>query len=420
MFDQTRHLSSSSSIDINRSSPITVPYPVKQDTPQPSTPPSIKFQVGSVPDTPAPLTRQSVQERILNHSIAVSEDLPKYMDVVTLNMASPSPEPMPGTNLPLEEVDPPSIVVTCPQPVSNYDENSCFSIPVVSMDTQSELPSSVAISAKESRSGEPGSPSKSHIDSATVSEHKTDPKAFREPDIAQVLRPEPDSQRSDSPMAFSHTMSGNMIDIPEQVLSKSCTLPKLDSDAYMMDEEARLSLEEKSKLSNAYLAKFAEEGWKQLAEREQRRQSTWSRHTGLYDGTGYGEVAPNNLPDLIGAASKRVNNNSDATHETLVESVSTFQDTTECEKDTSDRSESPAVSEMRPPIDEGEALQEIIRAYAHPTLNQPMVELEEAREQQTSAQMQDNTAEEDTIAYEEKMENEIKLSARVMNRSLGG
>ncbi|KAF2115874.1 hypothetical protein BDV96DRAFT_59540 [Lophiotrema nucula] len=413
MFDPTRKASSSSSIEVQHSSPITVPNSARQDLPRTETPPLAEFEVGSVPDTPAPLNRQSVQECILSHSISATQRSPKHEALEAKLGADPNPTPMPGTHLPLEELKTPDIVVTSPQPAVREVDEGYFDLPLTKIEEQSDHTSSIVAStiATSLSDAEPT------VNLNPDKDPKPDPSLSPEP--VPVPCPEPDPSPPNSPVPGSHAKSDDTVSKPTAISPKECRMPKLESDPYMLDAEARQSLENKTKLSYAYLAKYADAGWEQICDL-QRRPSTWSRHTGLYDGTGYGEEPPANLHDLLTTACKRANNASDTTHETLVESVSTFPDTIEGEEDTKSRPQSPAVTEEQPPIDEGEALQEIIRAYAQPMLDQPMLDLEEAREEQASIHLLKRTAEEDTIAYEEKMKNEMKMSARVINRSLGG
>jgi hypothetical protein len=107
------NMSSSSSVVVRHSSPITVPQPVRQSPPLSNTPPdTCTFVVGTVPDSPAPLQTAAVQEAILSHAtnIVLNADSPK----VANRIAGPLPTPMPFAHLPLQDADTPGILIVSP------------------------------------------------------------------------------------------------------------------------------------------------------------------------------------------------------------------------------------------------------------------------------------------------------------------
>lgn len=78
----------------------------------PSISPVVEDSVfGTVADSPAPLQRLFLQETIVNNSTKASPYLAPC-DMVA--EASPPPTPIPGTKVPLGDISPPNIMVTCP------------------------------------------------------------------------------------------------------------------------------------------------------------------------------------------------------------------------------------------------------------------------------------------------------------------
>ncbi|KAJ4349811.1 uncharacterized protein N0V89_008430 [Didymosphaeria variabile] len=113
----TRTTSGSCSLRVHRSSPITVPMASReatimdQDLDQGTQTALGYLPTGTVPDSPAPLQRASVQEAIISNAMresrfSASSDLEIF--------GNPLPTPMPGTNLPLEVVAAPGIMITSP------------------------------------------------------------------------------------------------------------------------------------------------------------------------------------------------------------------------------------------------------------------------------------------------------------------
>jgi len=112
----TRKLSAASDIKIHHSSPITVPLTSRNDHPMTHrTPFPTDFAVETVPKSPTPLQTMSVHEVII--SKAEENSSPPAFDVTVA--VDPMPTPMPGTNLPLEDIVAPEIMVTSPSCLSS-------------------------------------------------------------------------------------------------------------------------------------------------------------------------------------------------------------------------------------------------------------------------------------------------------------
>jgi hypothetical protein len=112
----------SPSMEGRRSSPIAVPMTIQLPANVPNTPPGTSaFVVGTVPDSPAPLMCASVQKAILTASSTTDmEPMKISLPERGFVQANPDPTPMPGTNLSLEDVAPPAIVVQSPSVPSMY------------------------------------------------------------------------------------------------------------------------------------------------------------------------------------------------------------------------------------------------------------------------------------------------------------
>ena len=113
--------SNSSALEIRRSSPIAIPEVSKPNTP-PSEP---DFLVGSIPDTPAPLHQEAIQQAILSRSREPTA-LPEEHPVV----AKRPPTPMPRMENTDEDGQPPAIVVSSPSTVPLSKEEGFFAIPL--------------------------------------------------------------------------------------------------------------------------------------------------------------------------------------------------------------------------------------------------------------------------------------------------
>lgn len=114
----TRTASYSSSLQVHHSSPITVPVPSRNTTSVDTENPSmLGVLVGTVPDSPAPLQRASVQNAIIKNAVKPGPE-PVLSDPEL--QIDPLPTPMPGTNLSFDDLPAPNILVTSPSAPSMY------------------------------------------------------------------------------------------------------------------------------------------------------------------------------------------------------------------------------------------------------------------------------------------------------------
>lgn len=222
--DPERYSCNSSRDDIHHSTPITVPSS-KTNTPQYPVPNN------TVPDTPAPLCRATVEIH------ATLRPLRMEMPDITKQCQAPMLTPMPGTNLSLEDIqlEPPEIVVSSP------------SVPLMDRDGYFTIPN--------------GSDQKYDVATRGSEDNKT-----CEPSMPNC----PQSQSN-----------GGNAGRKDSLITKALNDNR---DTYALDDDARKSLERKADFANAYLGSVPSG---EVPKKLVRRRSTWSRHTGLYDGTGY-------------------------------------------------------------------------------------------------------------------------------------
>lgn len=259
MFNMERRSPNASQEDIPRSSPISVPSANKSTT---SLSHSV-FPVGSL-QAAKPLTQFVRAERFLHQDTPLNS--PELTLPVFLNDPIPS-TPMPGTNLTFEDIGQnPGIVVTSPSAAS-MDPESYFPITEPKHDGNSVVAQSSEPSDHNSVACQ------AHLSNGAVSEPFPFPQS---PDAASESNPphiERDAERNTDP------------------------------DAYSLEPEARKSLEEKNDFVNIYLAQCSEDS--NTADNQacglDRRRSTWGRHTGLYDGTGYA-TSDHIEPDCVAQA----------------------------------------------------------------------------------------------------------------------
>jgi len=139
----------------------------------------------------------------------------------------------------------------------------------------------------------------------------------------------------------------------------------------------------------------------------------WRQHSGLYDGTGYGdeEIAMNTpLP----ASDIFSDDAADITHAIIYEeSAEDSAPDTNTNTDVEEHAKPESLAGEQSPIDEREALQEIIRAYAAPMYED---EVRETRASHLVARLSD----EEAMAYGNEMKDDVAESIGMMNRSLGG
>lgn len=305
MFDDDRNASASSRsswTQVHRSSPITVPSSSKENTP----PCQTTFEVGTVPDSPAPISKASVQQSILSHTLQDTQEL-----AASPLKVDPNPTPMPGTNLPLEEIQTPDIVVSSPGGTSR-DQDDYFAIPMTKANPiERTVPVLVRSVLVESSNGQ----QKAIFDAST-------------PPVSDVI---PSKRASDDPFK-DPSIDG-------------------DDDPFAHDPEGRKSFEGKADYVSAYLAQEGGQGKENKPYGLERRQSKWGRHSGLYDGTGYAASDFDENPTSETAPREASQGNSETTASISDSSINL------------NSADSPIVE---PPVDEKETLQEIIRAYAFP------------------------------------------------------
>ncbi|KAF2865902.1 hypothetical protein BDV95DRAFT_612146 [Massariosphaeria phaeospora] len=240
------------------SSPIAVPMLANPAASSCSTtPPGLTtFHVGALPDSPAPLQQASVQEAILNHSIqAVKPSASDGQDLIL----DPIPTPMPGTNLTLEDIG--TLKMRAPSspamPTEQKNDHDYFDLAGVQGDENHE-----------------------RIDSVVGTEYATLEDAELLANTAVTIVEIDDSLQPPIP------------GILRPVSSSEAPIEELGDDPFTLAGETDASFDDSPDLAFAYLAlqrtnsirlnQFSQCGL-------ERRRSTWSRHTGLYDGTGYGE-----------------------------------------------------------------------------------------------------------------------------------
>ncbi|KAF2645109.1 hypothetical protein P280DRAFT_546501 [Massarina eburnea CBS 473.64] len=341
MFDtSTRKASDSSSMNVLHSSPMAMPMPTTPPATDSYSPPG--FVVGSVPDTPAPIQRPSVQKAILAASSLSIEPTSTESSPARVQ-ADPNPTPMPGTNLPLDRIDPPQIVVQSP---------SAPSINQKGLDDYFSL-----FSSKE----------KSHKPDSVV--------------VSDPLPVEDDLEFDEMIVKATTTVPAT----PPQSPRSSCdgvgeTLPYIVWDNPVPSEEG---------------------------EAQQECQTSTSNYTGQWD-LGILNWQP---PDLTighngsGSASSHPRMGTKSSGNTEAETASTWTDIDSETQSMEPHSTKAVLQEPRSSIDDGEALQKIIRAYAG-----PMIYGDEEHD----------LADDQTEEICRQVRSEVDLSFRVMNESLGG
>lgn len=378
MFEPTREASSSSSIDVRHSSPIAVPASAKQAVCNfHSTPPGPPFIVGTMPDSPAPLRKPSVQESILNHAITGTPDAsPSSVDAD--RAVDPLPTPMPGTTLSLEDLAAPN-ASSSPPTEQKAAPQDYFARTAPKRNESMKHTDCVAIT------GKPSAPRNADI----VTSARTTAAGVAD-DLAATLLP------------------GK----PEPLGPGEANKADVHNDRFMLDSSKR-SEHDELRADLAYVVwddpEIASEDGCQL----QRRRSTWGRHTGLYDGTGYGgETAPTTPRPSM---SDNTEDETEGTDLTVPEEAAPGAAALEIAAEPVKAS---AASEAESAVDGKETLQDIIRAYAGPMLYHE--EAENAHAVEYSGDCSTEEEVDSLYAYPASMKAEVELSIRVMNRSLGG
>ncbi|KAF2473233.1 uncharacterized protein BDR25DRAFT_129966 [Lindgomyces ingoldianus] len=401
MFDHGRNVSNSSGIEVHHSSPIAVPNTSsKQITPKPlNTPPGQDlFSVGGVPVSPAPLQKASVQESILNGSRSSAASMLSNQSIQMEGLADPNPTPMPGTNLTLDGIHQPDIVSSsdAATPVKGGNWGSYFP-PMVNSDCQkNKLVDSAATTNSSGTS--------INVDPGTVS-------------MLQLL----DGEHIEG--TGPDGISGKL----EPISPDTAPLPDPEGEPFILDPEARKSLEASNGCASAYLALDGTSSADDDQCGLERRRSTWGRNTGLYDGTGYDSEddaapiahdefspPPYVVDGLVESAQEIISSENSSAREAWGAINSSSEHFAHRELD------HPSVPiDQISVVDEKETLQDIIRAYAR----SPMFHDGETREER-AGELHGSLSEEEAEAFSEdfaeKEKEEVALSIRIRNRSLGG
>lgn len=343
------------------------------------------FTVGSVPDSPAPVQKMLNYETMLRH---LEGEAAPTRPIFSPRTNDPLPTPMPGTNLPMDEELPAlETLVSSPSMITKeqYKQQGYFDIPWTPDQKNSDSTNSVAVT-----------------DSSIAQDHEsvtaTDATDATEVDATQL-----GTSRSSPKLKPAN--------------SKEALVPDVDGEHFALDVESHKSWKDKKDMVLAYLALEDTDGIEEKKSSLERRQSTWGWHSGLYDGAGYGDTetarnTPHSASDIFDG------NAFDVIQRIFFEDNPQNTNTnTEDVHANPDGSSSPSPEEPQSPIDEREALQEIIRAYAAPTYE------DEAKEAQASVFV-GRLSEEEVEAYGEEVtantKEDVAESIRMMNRSLGG
>ncbi|ORY17800.1 hypothetical protein BCR34DRAFT_583363 [Clohesyomyces aquaticus] len=396
MFEPGRNVSSSSESEVYHSSPIAVPSSAKQIIPNISsnTPPNdAVFRVGTVPESPAPLQKASVQESIISHRRP--GPIPKLHNFGQLSKATRDPNltPMPGSNLPLEE------------PCHSDKKVPCETIAPGRM--------------RLNYSYFPPSPDPM-VDSPRIDSINN---SIQVPKSADKVR---------------GTVNGRISQLPEDI-----PLPDPDGESFVLDEEMRRSLQNSTDCASAYLAVHGPESVGDDNTMCNRRRNTWGRHTGLYDGSGYDEVEESIAHEAFSPPPRMVNGLVKSAQECMIssgESAELDLDKTGTMTGTpkprmrrpttgllninadDPAAGAPARSEIETvpvldtasDLDREEHLQDIISAYGRC----PMFFDDEIAEEPTYGSS--GSPSQHTEESGDSVEGDVALSDRTMNPSLGG
>ncbi|KAH7139442.1 hypothetical protein B0J11DRAFT_516810 [Dendryphion nanum] len=426
--------SHSSDIEIFHSSPITVPQ-AAQATPSTirmmSPPCQAPFVVGTVPESPAPLQRMSVQQAIIDHAQQSRRDTPvpeENHDPTYLSFES-NPTPMPGTHLPLD-VHTPSEENIRVLDTSNYQEKYFYIHPTKSLE-------------------------------ATICHPQIDGAVEATPPNHQVEK------------TTVYTPNQHPLTPTRMTITRRSTNRK----HHTSDPGSIQSYEGGPDIVSAYLALGGTDYALENIQCDlERNRSVWGRHTGLYDGSGYhfGDTACNTplppasdltspddepteeLEDDFPIESPRPRDEKFCIHNSVGNGSLNIVQTNDSvpTEGESMPGEHESVSEKEEPADDRETLQEIIRAYtiSYPEVTEMSTNEEFAISQLDISHRQEKSSEEDFSAsatidqlrqsyyhhhqersseedlavyecYEDVVGDigaEVIESVRIANRSLGG
>ena len=364
-----RNMSSSPSVIVQRSSPITVPTSASQPAPAFNTPPGLSdFTVGTVPKSPAPLQRAAVQETILNYAAQAvpHADSPNSMG----RFADPHPTPMPGTNLPLEDVAAPEIIIS---------SASAASMPHYDLHTDKNQDYfSTATSVRP-------------FDDNFVTTDELDP--VNDARILAVLV----TRRESPPPYTSEASSGGL----DPMHSDEAT-PLRPDDVFALDCPSRESSDLEVTGDAHVWTVWDDPAFANVDKCSRGRgSSTWSRQQAS-------DASTSNRTQIRTEATSLAIPDEDLSNDKSVDRTNEpFEVSTRSTR-----------SESHVPADDRETLQDIIRAYAG-----PMMYHEEA-EAYHACEHSDDFAISQAVPLDEvtsaTVKAEVEDSIRVMNRSLGG
>lgn len=358
----TRTTSASSSMQVNHSSPIAVPSASRHTTPvlQYTPPGKSTFAVGTIPKSPAPLQKVSVQEAIKSN--AARETVVQGQSRVN-DFIDPHLTPMPGTNLPLEDNPAPNIVITSP------------SAPSIQ---HGELPGYFDIIPTPDEGG--------YERTSSLVTESGFPTANETPDISHMPIYELDSGDVSPQPAFSDPPASmdnhSALGVPAYIIGSGEHGEEL---SYIIFDESDATTVPKNKCS--------------------ARASVRTRASELYDGAGYGST------DATTGSSHQWTDSTDA--------ATSHTDLSDGEEGTMEARLLAASKELppirsrstpSPPVDNEQAIQDIVRAYARPIYRE---EIDDEIFDKGSVLPTGET-------IPRELREEVETSIRVMNRSLGG
>lgn len=334
------------------------------------------FLVGTVPDSPAPLQRESVQEAIISNAAKGSPGSPSPDDDIDVD---PLPTPMPGTNFPLEDMPAPGIMITSPSAPSmrGHDPSGYFDSVPVPVENDYERTRTLDT--------ESGFPTFNEASTGAVETKVLDSDEAVAPGHAAIPEVEPASFDQSFPVT---PLEGLLASSTSK--SSSSSHDYGDNVAYIVYDSADVS--------------EAGQKRKQCPGHWGRLTSQCSDHP-RYDGKGYGRRETDSSSHYW----------TDSTEPATTDSTELTQYTSREEADAEAKlmtaiDELDAVTlPVRPqsPVDDKKALQDIIRAYSH---------LREGTDDATDGILVAEGPEDIT----QEMKEEVETSIRVMNRSLGG
>jgi hypothetical protein len=233
-------------------------------------------------DSPAPIKKMlDREESFCSRPVSPISMLPMSEgEVPTPSVFSPMagcpvPTPMPGTNLPMD------------------GDAGLAAADILSARGQDELPSYFDLVPMIAGQQDTECTNNDNIaNDYTARDHGSD--FMVKPTEKDMLQPHASQStidRNSMPeLPLSHTSRAIVVPKSKPHDAKEAMVPAMDSDSLTPADLSRKSLQAKKDKIYAYLA-CEKRSPKSNDEKRylERRMSAWSRHTGLYDGTGYGD-----------------------------------------------------------------------------------------------------------------------------------